>query len=177
MSTETGRYDFFFRCWGLVLGVRASYTWLDIVVILGAKSVCLFIPFLTANVKKCFWYVTFTPSWYIHSKDYMETWLTDILIVFSCGFVCLHVWERDKRIDKLERERERRDSTRRQGREGGEHINWWHVFKHQAHLAENTERHSVGLHVQMLGPRLFIACLIKPCTMPLSCCLSFCFSL
>lgn len=50
---------------------------------------------------------------------------------------------------------------------GGGHRNWRHVFKHQVRLAENTQRHSVVLHVQMSGPRLFIATLIKPCTVPL----------
>ena len=90
-----------------------------------------------------------------------------------------------ERESERKMEREREGATEEQSEEEEEEEdeekeestkNWWHVFKHQAHLAENTERHSVGLRVQMSGLRLFIAHLIKPCTVPLSRCLPFCFS-
>lgn len=84
-------------------------------------------------------------------------------------YVCPHVWEREAA------ELTRGGLEEKTGENGL--INWWHVFKHQGHLAENTEQRSVGLHVQMSSPRLFIDTLIKLCTEPLSCCLFFCFSL
>lgn len=113
--------------------------------------------FLTANENPVFDKLLSLPvgTPCVQSGLYGDKIGTSVHVCGSC-----HMWERDKRSDKWETGETAQKRRRRR-------MKLMACFQ----TSGTTERCSVGLCVQMSGPGLLIACLIKPFTMSLSFCL------